>query len=393
LKVGAVILAAGESKRFGRIKQLLPLGGKPLLQHVIDTAELAGFSRIAVILGSNGEEIRKAIRTGEKTKVIINTHWEEGQSSSVRAGVVCLEKDCDAIIFLLGDQPFVTRELIHKEIQIFESTKAHIVAPKFGGHRGNPVLFSKGCYSDLKNLEGDGGGRQIFDKHSVTEFEYPIQVENRDIDTAEDYKDAEITLNARSHICTIILGAGLSSRMKQPKLLMAWGNSTVLGAVISAFNDGGVGNVFVVTGAFREQVENEAQKYNASFVFNPSFENGAMLDSIKTGIREILDTSYEAAFVALGDQPAVSSEDIQEMARIYLDTHVPLIIPSFEMRRGHPWLVSRELWQEILSLEDPKTMRDFIESNRDKITYYLVKSSRILDDLDTPEDYEKYRPR
>lgn len=393
MKVGAVILAAGESKRLGRIKQLLPLGGKPLLQHVIDTAESAGFSRIAVILGANGDAIHMTIKTGGNTEVFINFQWQEGQSSSVRSGVECLESDCDAIVFLLGDQPFVTKSLIQKEIQLFDSSYADIVAPRFGNHRGNPVMFGKVCYSELKKLKGDGGGKQLYDSFNVKEFEYPIELEDKDIDTKEDFTSAEELINAHSHLCTIILGAGLSSRMKQPKLLMPWGNSSVLGTVISAFYNGGVGKVQVVTGAFREWVEKEAQKYQADCVFNPMFENGSMLDSIKAGIRAILNTNYDAVFVALGDQPAVSSEDIQEMAKIYLNTHALLIIPSFEMKRGHPWLVSRELWSSILNLEAPKTMRDFIEANKNRITYYVVKSSRILDDLDTPEDYEKYRPR
>ena len=393
MRIGAVILAAGASTRFGGIKQLLPLGGISILQHVINIVEQVGFQKVVIVLGANQEVINPVLKLGAETEVIINRDWKMGQSSSVRLGVEKLKDECDALIFFLGDQPFVTRALIDFQIGVFAEKKPEIIAPRFAGKRGNPVLFSASCFKELQSLKGEGGGKALFNSHPVTEFDWPTDLENFDIDTEQDYERAVGIYNAHSQFCTIILSAGLSTRMKQAKLLMPWGNTSVLGTVINAFRNAGVVDIRVITGGYREEVEREAGLNHATCIFNPNFANGEMLDSVRTGINSILESSYKAAFIALGDQPAVSCEDIYQMMQIFNETRAPLIIPSYEMRRGHPWLVAKKLWPSILNLKPPKTMRDFIEENKDQITYYVVKNSRILEDLDTPEDYEKYHPR
>jgi molybdenum cofactor cytidylyltransferase len=180
--------------------------------------------------------------------------------------------------------------------------------------------------------------------------------------------------------------------MKQSKLVMPWGSTTVLGAVIRSFQNAGVNEIKVVTGGYSEEVTVEAMRHGAGSVFNPNFANGEMLDSIQAGLSSMQDTAYEAAFVALGDQPGVRSADILEIAKCYFDTRAALIIPSYQMRRGHPWLISRELWADLLDLKHPQTMRDFIEANKEKASYQLIDNPGILQDLDTPEDYEKYKP-
>jgi len=70
-----------------------------------------------------------------------------------------------------------------------------------------------------------------------------------------------------------------------------------------------------------------------------------------------------------------------------------LVIPSFQMRRGHPWLIARQLWQEVLEIKPPRTLRDFLQANQEKITYVVVDTPTIFWDIDTPEDYERQKPR
>ena len=392
MKVGAVILAAGASTRFGGIKQIVPLGDKALLQHVIDTAESSTFEKVVVVLGAFFDEIGEKIKVAPTTLVIQNREWAAGQSISVRLGVEAIDNTCDALVFLQGDQPFVTNALIEKEMELASSSGAEIVAPVFEGQRGTPVLFTKSCFNELKALKGDGGGRTLFGSHHVATFDWAIDIEGMDVDTVDDYEKAQLIYNAHSHLFTIVLSAGLSLRMKQPKLLLPWGRTSVLGTVIQSFQNAGVNEIKVVTGGFGEEVAREALKFGAKSVFNPNFANGEMLDSIQTGLTSEMGTEYQAAFVALGDQPAVKSADILEIAKCYFDTRAPLIIPSYQMRRGHPWLVSRELWSDLLALKNPRTMHDFIEVNREKITYQVINNPGILQDLDTPEDYEKYKP-
>ena len=392
MKVGAVILAAGASTRFGGIKQIAPLGDKALLQHVINRAESSNLEKVVVVLGAFIDEIVEKIKVAPTTLVIQNREWAAGQSTSIHLGVEAIENACDGILFLQGDQPFVSSALIQKEMELASNSGAEIVAPVFEGQRGTPVLFTKSCFNELKGLKGDGGGRTLFGSHHLTTFDWAIHTEGMDVDTVDDYEKAQLIINSHSHLCTIILSAGLSTRMKKPKLLLPWGESSVLGAVIQSFQNAGVNEIKVVTGGYREEVAKEALKFGAMSVFNPNFANGEMVDSIQAGLTSVMGTKYQAAFVALGDQPGVSSKDILEIAKCYFDTRAPLIIPSYQMRRGHPWLVSRELWQNLLGLKRPRTMHDFIEANREKITYQVIHNPGILQDLDTPEDYEKYKP-
>ncbi len=199
--------------------------------------------------------------------------------------------------------------------------------------------------------------------------------------------------NAHRNISTIILSAGLSTRMKQPKLVLPWGKDTILGTVISAFKDAEVGDIVVVTGGSRELVEQEATKHNAKTVFNPKYENGEMVDSLKAGLAKIMDGNSTATFVALADHPFISSHDIRGMIDLYNKGKAKLIVPSYSMRRAHPWLIDRELWPDVMKIEPPDTMREFVNAHSNLIAYYIVEMSKILEDLDTPEDYERLRPQ
>jgi len=266
-KISAVILAAGESRRFGSTKQVTEINGKPMLQAVLDVAVRTGFYRILLVLGANSNEILKAMTIHNGIEVLINSRWKEGQSTSVRAGVEALKEDSDAIVFLLGDQPFISQALIQDEMMEYQQTDAEIVFPTFDGEQGNPVLFSKECYQDLMQLMGDRGGKSIIHTKRVHSFEWSRKEEWADIDTLEDKEKTVEERNAYRHLSTIILSAGLSKRMKKSKLTLPWGKSTVLGTVISAYQEAGINHVIVVTGGHRESVEREALQHNAIPVF------------------------------------------------------------------------------------------------------------------------------
>lgn len=189
----------------------------------------------------------------------------------------------------------------------------------------------------------------------------------------------------------ILLAAGKSSRMGQSKIVLPWGGSTIISTILNAYIAAKVSEIVVVTGGYRELVEKEISHFPVKVAFNRDFENGEMADSVKTGLRA-LASDCQAVFIALGDQPKISSNDLLGMIDQYQDQHGPLIIPSYSMRRGHPWLVPQSMFQELLELQPPKTLRDFINGHSEEISYYLVKESDILTDLDTPEDYQKNKP-
>ena len=191
-------------------------------------------------------------------------------------------------------------------------------------------------------------------------------------------------------ISAIILAAGESKRMGQPKMLLKWGETTVLGKVIATFRAAGIQDVLVITGGAREQVE-IAIGDSARTVFNKDYKSGEMLSSIQTGLTA-MQTETEAVLIGLGDQPQVEKETVQLVVQGYERTGSAIIVPSYQFHRGHPWLVAREHWQTILNMQAPDSPREFLNRFHNEIHYVEVDTPTILQDLDTPEDYSKSRP-
>jgi molybdenum cofactor cytidylyltransferase len=190
----------------------------------------------------------------------------------------------------------------------------------------------------------------------------------------------------------VILAAGLSRRMGRPKLTLAWGDNTVIGSVIQSLLEGGISPIIVVTGGARQEVEAAVSEFPVETIFNPAYEQGEMLSSVQAGLRA-LNQKAEAALIVLGDQPQIQAETVSALISIYDEYKTPLLIPSYQRRRGHPWLVGSVFWEEILALNPPDTLRDFLNQNAGMITYMTVDNDSVLQDLDTPEDYGYYKPR
>jgi molybdenum cofactor cytidylyltransferase len=192
-------------------------------------------------------------------------------------------------------------------------------------------------------------------------------------------------------ITAIVLAAGESRRMGQPKMLLPWGESTLLGRVISTFEAAGLEEILVVTGGARKQVEamlaGLTTQSQVRSIFNPEYAHGEMLSSIQTGLGA-LRTGTRAALISLGDQPQVREDVIRRICEVFDQTQVNLVVPSFQNRRGHPWLVAQPLWADIRALPNPATPRQFLQAHSDEITYLPVDDDSILRDIDTPEDYQ-----
>jgi molybdenum cofactor cytidylyltransferase len=199
----------------------------------------------------------------------------------------------------------------------------------------------------------------------------------------------ESVIPMRDESACILLAAGQSSRMKQAKLVMPWGNSTVIGKIIRSFLKAGVKRIVVVTGGYRVEVEHELARYPVETVYNPDYENGEMTDSLKIGIDALPENQVGPVFIALGDQPLISANDLKQMLCLSRSFPEKIVIPSQNMRRGHPWLVASQYLDELKNIMPPETLRNFIQRHEHDLEYYLVKDSDILSDLDTPEDYQR----
>jgi molybdenum cofactor cytidylyltransferase len=186
-RVAGVILAAGESRRFGQPKPLLDWRGQPFINHVIKAAVGAGLSPVIVVSGVHKDQIGKAC-AGLKVELVHNPDWGEGQSTSLRAGLRAVEAETGAVVFLLADQPQVSARLIAALVEAHTASLPSVVAPLVDGQRANPTLFDRRTFSELMALHGDVGGRALFSKYSITWVPWHDPSLLLDVDTPEDYQ-------------------------------------------------------------------------------------------------------------------------------------------------------------------------------------------------------------
>jgi len=186
-RVAGVILAAGQSKRFGKPKQLLDWKGRSFVRTVAQTAIESGLSPIIVVTGSNAEKVEADIQDLNIT-IIKNNEWKSGQGSSIKRAIRATPPDCGGAIFLLSDQPQVSTSIIHALKEKHAEGLFPIVAPMILDRRGNPVLFDRETFSDLMSIEGDTGGRAIFHKHRVEYLPWHDDSLLLDVDTPEQYQ-------------------------------------------------------------------------------------------------------------------------------------------------------------------------------------------------------------
>lgn len=183
--VSAIVLAAGQAKRFGRCKQLARVAGKPLLAHVLDALRASRIDDVVVVLGAHADEIREQIRF-DRERVVFNPDHEQGMSTSIQTGLRAIEQRTDAALIVLADQPFVTPRTIDRLVEEHQRTKASVVIPTYNGFRGNPVLVDQSLFAEMMTIRGDIGCRAIFGDHDITK----LPVEDRgvvmDIDTPAD---------------------------------------------------------------------------------------------------------------------------------------------------------------------------------------------------------------
>jgi molybdenum cofactor cytidylyltransferase len=187
--VGVVVMAAGASSRMGSPKQTLQFEGNSLLRRATQAALGAGCGPVVVVTGANAELSRREL-VGLDVREVVNPRWETGMASSIRAGLQTLweaDSALGAAVFMLCDQPHVTAEVISALVAWYRTTGSPVVASSYSGSFGVPALFGAALFTELEQLEGGAGAKQVVKKHAAQAHFVPFPAGAVDVDTPQDF--------------------------------------------------------------------------------------------------------------------------------------------------------------------------------------------------------------
>ena len=206
--IGAVILAAGGSSRFGRPKQLLTFRGETFVRRAVRAAAEAGCNPVIVVVGGNSDavqsevdirdsrissssaqalETRALVPSAARATVVENASWREGVGTSIRRGLEQLPKSVEAAVFLTCDQPFVDASVVRKLIAACEKSGRPIAASSYANTLGVPALFDRSCFEALLALPDDSGAKTLIASRPDEVASIAFEEGAIDIDTPEDF--------------------------------------------------------------------------------------------------------------------------------------------------------------------------------------------------------------
>ncbi len=186
--VSAILLAAGESQRMGRPKQLLPFGSSTILGKTIDNLLSSRADEVIVVLGTRAGAMKQVI-AGRQVKVVVNPDYRKGMSASLIAGLERVDSKAQWVMVALADQPLIDKDTYNRLIEGALGCDMGIILPTYRSKRGNPVIFSIKYKDELLGLEGDVGGREILKRHPDDILEVAVGSEGVtiDINNLDDY--------------------------------------------------------------------------------------------------------------------------------------------------------------------------------------------------------------
>jgi CTP:molybdopterin cytidylyltransferase MocA/NifU-like protein involved in Fe-S cluster formation len=187
--VAAIVLAAGRARRFGAQKLLAPFGASTVVRTVVDTIRSVGVDFLVVVGGPGGEAVRAAVG-GPPVLWAENAEPDRGLSSSIATGLAALPPNVGAVLMVLADQPTVSVQVVERVVAAWREGGGPVVAPRYRGLRGNPVLFDAALFESLGSLAGEHGARDFIaaDPARVTMVDV-AEPPPMDIDTPSDYDE------------------------------------------------------------------------------------------------------------------------------------------------------------------------------------------------------------
>ncbi|HEX6382638.1 MAG TPA: nucleotidyltransferase family protein [Acidimicrobiia bacterium] len=187
-RVGAIVLAAGRGSRFGDAapKTLARLGRRPLVAHAVAAARSSGLRPVVVVVGCQASEVAAAAGVGIEV-LIENPNWEEGMSTSLRAGLAAIlaDRSVTAVAVALADQPRIGAEA-YRRLADAHRNGADLAVATYDGKRGHPVLIGRAHFQEAMRMTGDEGARTLLAAHPVVEVPCDGTGEATDVDTPAD---------------------------------------------------------------------------------------------------------------------------------------------------------------------------------------------------------------
>lgn len=205
-------------------------------------------------------------------------------------------------------------------------------------------------------------------------------------------KELQTVVEVHRRVTALVLAAGESERMGQTKQLLPWGHTTVLGQTLANLKASAANEILVVTGYDAPAVEAIAAEAKVSTIHNPNYAAGEMLSSLQVAIRH-LPENRAAVLVVLADQPLVKHETIDQILVAYWQGGSEIIAPAYQGQRGNPVLIGRPFFEELLGLPIGSAPRDLLKRHPAAIRLVDVSARSILVDLDTPDHYDRWRPK
>jgi len=186
----AIVLAAGKSSRMGRTKALLPIGEhETFLSRIVNTLRSAGVTDVIVVVGHDARAIIERHTELRDVRFVVNERYEEGQFSSLLAGLNAVAQDADGALVTLVDVPLVSATTIEAVVDRHRATVAPIIRPASGTRHGHPIFVARSLFAEIRSGDPSTGAKPIVRRHASVDGDVPVDDEGAffDVDTPSDY--------------------------------------------------------------------------------------------------------------------------------------------------------------------------------------------------------------
>ena len=189
-------------------------------------------------------------------------------------------------------------------------------------------------------------------------------------------------------IAGLILAAGESSRMGTDKATLAYRGRTFLELIVQTLQEAGLERIVVVLGHHAEEIQRQVKIEAAQVLINPDYKSG-QTSSLQVGLRSVIEEEVEAIILCLVDHPAVSPSSVRRLVATFRQSGAPVVIPTNRGRQGHPVLIGRQVFKELLELAQDTGANSVVRRYRSATQFVEVEDEGIVMDVDDPEGYRR----